>query len=178
MKTRNSSCDWLVEATFIDQGSVTYRELWARKSYRQVWLRAFKKLKDPKYRKKFQIPQKRKSVVLTTLHTIEQSRLEKKSYLSLQFSIFSPLGKFYSIWLILMSLSTLYSITVQPYLNAFYDFKFHSNPVFLDMAIEVIFILDLAINFNLAYFNEDGHLVYSRLQIAKNYIKTWLILDL
>lgn len=178
MKTRNSSCDWLVEATFIEQSSVTFREYWARKSYRHVWLRAFEKLKDPKIRKKFQIPLKRKSVVLTTLQTIELNRQEKKSFQSLQSSIINPLGKFYSVWLILMSLSTLYSITVQPYLNAFYDFQFNSNPVYMDMAIELIFILDVAVNFNLAYFNDDGHLVYCRLQIAKNYIKTWLVLDL
>jgi uncharacterized membrane protein len=47
----------------------------------------------------------------------------------------------------------------------------------LDLVINVVFMIDLAICFNTAYYNKEGQLVFSRKKIAENYIKGMFFID-
>ena len=44
-------------------------------------------------------------------------------------------------------------------------------------AIAILFMLDIALNFNTAFY-QNGKMVTSRRDIAKYYLETWLFLDL
>lgn len=50
--------------------------------------------------------------------------------------------------------------------------------VYLDNVIDSIFIIDVILNFFTAYEDENGELITERNLIAKNYMKTWFIVDL
>jgi len=47
----------------------------------------------------------------------------------------------------------------------------------LDLVINVVFMVDLAICFNTAYYNKEGQLVFSRKKIAENYFKGMFFVD-
>ena len=47
----------------------------------------------------------------------------------------------------------------------------------LDLVINVVFMIDLAICFNTSYYNKEGQLVFSRKKIAENYIKGMFFID-
>ena len=44
--------------------------------------------------------------------------------------------------------------------------------------IDISFLLDIIFNFNTAYFDEDFKLIDDRKEIAKQYLKSWFIIDL
>ena len=47
----------------------------------------------------------------------------------------------------------------------------------LDLLINIVFMVDLAICFNTAYYNNEGQLVFSRKKIAENYITGMFFID-
>eukprot|EP01047_Picozoa_sp_COSAG01_P022887 COSAG01_NODE_1376_length_10535_cov_103.374856_4_plen_521_part_00 len=46
-----------------------------------------------------------------------------------------------------------------------------------DVFVDVAFIIDIVLTFRTAYYNKEGHLVSAPKEIAKNYFKTWLFVD-
>jgi len=48
----------------------------------------------------------------------------------------------------------------------------------LDYVVDLLFLLDILVVFNTAYYDEDVDLVDDRKQIAKNYLKGWFTVDL
>ena len=71
----------------------------------------------------------------------------------------------------------LYSAIVSPFSFAFLDLTI-SDPLYrIEIIIDVFFMIDLLINLNLGYYDEDGHLVEKRFLIVKNYFFTWFLLD-
>jgi len=48
----------------------------------------------------------------------------------------------------------------------------------LDYVVDLLFLLDILVVFNTAYYDEDVDLVDDRKQIAKNYLKGWFTIDL
>lgn len=64
-----------------------------------------------------------------------------------------------------------------PYLVSFTD-QVDQGWQATDTAIDVIFLLDILINFNLAFYDNDDEIVCERKAIVKNYLKGWFILDI
>lgn len=59
------------------------------------------------------------------------------------------------------------------------DVVFINNQNFvLRHTVDAIFLVDIFIIFNSAYYNADYDLVQDRKQIATNYIKSWFLIDL
>ena len=44
--------------------------------------------------------------------------------------------------------------------------------------LDAIFFIDMIINFNSAYFNEQGQLITNRTKVTLRYLKSWFIIDL
>lgn len=49
---------------------------------------------------------------------------------------------------------------------------------YLDLFVDIFFLLDIARNFRQAYYDKNGHLVSEPCALAKNYLKSWFLLDL
>ncbi|CAC5414646.1 KCNH8 [Mytilus coruscus] len=81
-------------------------------------------------------------------------------------------------WLIL--LCTFYTAIMVPYNAAFSnkDIKESRDSIYSDVVVEILFIIDIALNFCTSFLSRSGHIVYDLKQIAINYIKGWFLLDL
>lgn len=43
----------------------------------------------------------------------------------------------------------------------------------MDYILLIVFLADIIINFNLAYYDKSSNLIYNRRDIARNYFKGW-----
>lgn len=49
---------------------------------------------------------------------------------------------------------------------------------YLDAVVSILFLIDMIVSFNLAYYNEKDDLVVDRCKISLRYLRTWFILDI
>ncbi|XP_061164070.1 potassium voltage-gated channel subfamily H member 8-like isoform X2 [Saccostrea echinata] len=81
-------------------------------------------------------------------------------------------------WLIL--LCTFYTAIMVPYNAAFTDMENDNSKssLYSDIVVEIMFIIDIALNFRTSFIDKSGHVVYDGRQIAKHYVTSWFPLDL
>jgi hyperpolarization activated cyclic nucleotide-gated potassium channel 1 len=91
--------------------------------------------------------------------------------------IFNPNQTFISFWNVFIAFVLIYSAFANPYTLSFTDMDKGGPILMIDIVIDFFFLIDLALNFNLAYFDEEGRLVKDRRQVVVNYIRTWFFLD-
>jgi hypothetical protein len=72
----------------------------------------------------------------------------------------------------------LYVATALPYNIAFVDFESGTAWYYIDLYVDICFILDLFINFISAYYDKENKLVTDNKIIAKRYLRTWFVIDL
>ena len=108
----------------------------------------------------------------STIELKKPPRARKKRRCSLP--LFRTDSCFVFIWNIISVLFFLYYITLMPFFIAF-DLTFHSVLI-LEQVMDAFFILDLFVNFNIMIRRGD-RLITSRREIAKNYLKTFFVLD-
>mmetsp|Transcript_15313 Transcript_15313/g.2554 ORF Transcript_15313/g.2554 Transcript_15313/m.2554 type:complete len:87 (+) Transcript_15313:389-649(+) len=65
-----------------------------------------------------------------------------------------------------------------PFKLAFLDTEDFDGWWFTDIFIDTLFFIDIIINLNSAYLDNDGNFVTDRKRIFLNYLKSWLIIDL
>lgn len=180
MKFEEYSNSFSVDVTNIANIS-TYREeeqkLTYRKSYQSVWQRALRLLKDPQVKKRLN-PSKsmpRKSIQLLSIERIQELKREQSVSRTKKF-IISPLNLYYLLWQGLLTLITAYSLTFRLYFIAFNQEELFPLTI-CEIIIDLFFIVDLFIHFQVAYFDLDNNLVYSYSSIAENYLKTYFVPD-
>ena len=64
-----------------------------------------------------------------------------------------------------------------PFLMAFEDIEQNSPWFFTELVIDFLFMLDILVNFNSAYYDTNGNLVKDRKTIVISYIRTWFLID-
>lgn len=89
--------------------------------------------------------------------------------------VINPQGKFYLLWLTIMSLLLLYLAIVDPFFSIYSE---NSDTYYTDLVVDLVFICDFGITVCLAYYNEDGNLEKSNYKIFLNYLKSWMLIDL
>ena len=88
-----------------------------------------------------------------------------------------PDSKFKTFWNIIVILLLAYTSTVVPFQVAFVDVD-TSFSLFINFLVDVLFGVDLIVNF-LSAFETRNHRIEIRFkQIAKNYLTGWFLLDL
>ncbi len=92
------------------------------------------------------------------------------------FCLFHPNSPFLAIWNIVLMAFVIYAMSAMPYLAVFLKNPDPWHEAFEDF-MDICFMIDVVINFFTAYINAKGDLVTNRWLIAKNYFKTYLILD-
>nr|CDS16629.1 potassium voltage gated channel subfamily H [Echinococcus granulosus] len=82
------------------------------------------------------------------------------------------------VWDWLIVLCTFYFAVMVPYNAAFQRDSNERTLRTLDMIIEVLFIVDILLNFRTTFVSKSGQVVHHSKEIALNYIRGWFILDL
>ncbi|XP_011498400.1 PREDICTED: potassium voltage-gated channel subfamily H member 8 [Ceratosolen solmsi marchali] len=89
--------------------------------------------------------------------------------------VLSHYGLFKTCWDWLLLLATLYVAVVVPYNASFIN---TDRPTMVsDVVVEVIFIIDIVLNFRTTYVNRKGEVVSNSKSIAWNYFKSWFFVD-
>ncbi|MBN3275651.1 KCNH4 protein, partial [Polyodon spathula] len=102
--------------------------------------------------------------------------VQKSRFILLHYSIFKALWD----WLIL--LATFYVAVTVPYnvcFTAYNDCDTASrSTIVTDIAVEMLFILDIILNFRTTYVSQSGQVVYDSRSICIHYAATWFFVDL
>ncbi|XP_071493337.1 voltage-gated delayed rectifier potassium channel KCNH8-like [Diadema antillarum] len=109
----------------------------------------------------------------TVLPEYKVAAMKKSRFIVLHYSIMK------SVWDWCVLLATLYIAIVVPFNAAVQNAKETLMVLtILDVTIEVIFILDVGINFRTTYVSKSGKVVYEARAIAINYLRSWFFIDL
>ncbi|KAM5135428.1 voltage-gated delayed rectifier potassium channel KCNH4 [Mantella aurantiaca] len=102
--------------------------------------------------------------------------VQKPRFILLHYSIFKALWD----WLIL--LATFYVAVTVPYNVCFtgHDDSVSAarSTIVSDIAVEMLFILDIILNFRTTYVSHSGQVVYDTRSICIHYLATWFFVDL
>ena len=114
------------------------------------------------------------------LHNIYEARAESKFAESpLHPWTLDPDSSFTSIWDLISIVLLLYVTVVVPLRVCFgiaveiWSFKF-----FIEVLVDSFFVADLALNFRIAYYDENGVRESRPTYIARNYLCGWFAVDL
>ena len=80
-------------------------------------------------------------------------------------------------WDIILTIAIIYSTIAVPYRIGFESMATGSMKVF-ENCLDIFFFLDILVNFQTAYFDNDRRLVYNRRKISLRYLRTHFVLDL
>lgn len=89
--------------------------------------------------------------------------------------VFLPDGQFLLYWGVIMVATILYVVLTVPFMVAF-DAEDSLSTSIVDFACSLLYIVDVAVIFNTGFF-ENGIFITTRRQIAKRYLRTWLLFD-
>ncbi|TGZ51153.1 Potassium voltage-gated channel subfamily H member 8 [Temnothorax longispinosus] len=90
--------------------------------------------------------------------------------------ILSHYGGFKSCWDWLILIATFYVAIIVPYNASFINID---RPTMVsDVVVEVLFIIDIVLNFRTTYVSRKGEVVSNSRSIAVNYVKGWFFVDL
>jgi potassium channel len=65
---------------------------------------------------------------------------------------------------------------ITPFRVAFYD-QDTTLWIVLDSLVDFLFVVDIILNFFMAYFDEADHLISDKRTIAKRYLRSWFLID-
>ncbi|CAI9738248.1 potassium voltage-gated channel subfamily H member 8-like [Octopus vulgaris] len=82
------------------------------------------------------------------------------------------------LWDWLIMLCTFYIAIMVPFNAAFIVGEFVRTTIYADVAVEIIFGIDIILNFRTTYVSNTGQVIYDGKLIALNYIKQWFLMDL
>ncbi|KAF7686226.1 hypothetical protein HF521_015588 [Silurus meridionalis] len=98
---------------------------------------------------------------------------KKSKFILLHFSSFKAGWD----WLIL--LATFYVAVTVPYNVCFIgDEDLTRSTTVSDIAVEILFIIDIVLNFRTTYVSTSGQVIFEARQICIHYMTTWLVIDL
>ncbi|XP_020641126.3 voltage-gated delayed rectifier potassium channel KCNH4 isoform X1 [Pogona vitticeps] len=102
--------------------------------------------------------------------------VQKSRFILLHYSIFKALWD----WLIL--LATFYVAVTVPYNVCFTDIEDNlaaaRSTIVSDIAVEMLFIVDIILNFRTTYVSQSGQVIYDTRSICLHYVATWFFVDL
>lgn len=92
-------------------------------------------------------------------------------------TVLYPQGRFMLAWRPILLAAVLFAISMTPVDLGFLWWRHPDWYILLAKVLDAIFLVDMVLNFNTAYV-KHGRLVTNRRQIAKHYLKTYLIVDI
>ena len=92
--------------------------------------------------------------------------------------IIYPENKQKGIWDLFMTLVLIITCIQTPLNIAFERLEDSQFSIILDYVVDLLFLIDIVVIFQSAYYDEDVELIDDRKTIAKTYIKGWFMVDL
>lgn len=92
--------------------------------------------------------------------------------------VVGPYGRFVHYWRLITFVAVMLAVVMGPFDIAFYFWTGPTAYKALGKAIDIIFLLDMVMHFNMADFDHHGTIVTDRIDIAKHYAHSWLLLDI
>ena len=89
-----------------------------------------------------------------------------------------PTDRFKVFWTCVIIVMMAYTATYMPFQICFLQDKTTSFQNFLEYFLDVVFGIDIVINFMSAYENDDGTVEPRLARIAINYLKFWFYVDI
>jgi hypothetical protein len=111
------------------------------------------------------------------LANLESRRLYEVEEAVMPGFVFHPSCTFKKWWNLVLVLLLVYTATVMPFRIAFEDDRYRGNWLPVELIVDILFWLDIFINFFSAYENNAGTIISNRRKICKNYLTGWFVLD-
>ena len=95
--------------------------------------------------------------------------------------LFYPEDQYKIMWDLFITLILMISCIITPYNIAFSSDQDGKEPIqwrVINYSIDLLFAIDIIVIFNSCYYDEDFVIVEDRKTIAKDYISSWLVIDL
>lgn len=89
-----------------------------------------------------------------------------------------PNDRIVKFWSYILALMMIYTATIMPFRIAFMKNDDSDTFSALDYFSDALFMMDICINLNLAYYDDSNHLITSRKKIFLHYLLGWLIIDI
>lgn len=88
-----------------------------------------------------------------------------------------PENDYKSIWDNMVTLLLIVTCVITPYRIAF-EQNDTVGWIIANYSIDFLFLVDIILNFNTAFYDEDFAIIEDRCTIAKNYATGWLLIDI
>ena len=102
--------------------------------------------------------------------TIEEER-------QLRCYIILPTSRVRMVWNLIVFFLLMYTATLVPYRTIFIENEETSFLFYFDMIVDLLYFIDLILNFLMAYEDADKKLEVRLKKIASNYLQSWFFLD-
>ena len=109
--------------------------------------------------------------------TSKKLKFEVERELSVKWYIIMPESRMRMTWNFIVLLLLMYTATITPYRTAFVDNDDGSAISIFEIFVDTMYIVDLFLNFFMAYEDRDKKIEIRLKFIAENYIRTWFFLD-
>lgn len=92
--------------------------------------------------------------------------------------IIHPKNKLKNIWNVILAILLLYTVTLMPFALAFINSSPGDIWDIIDLTSDGFFFIDFVVNCFSAYYDKTETLISSFPKIIKNYMKTWMFIDI
>ena len=91
--------------------------------------------------------------------------------------IILPTSRVRMVWNLIVFFLLMYTATLVPYMTIFIDNPGKGFIFYFDIIVDILYIVDLVLNFFMAYEDADKKLETRFRYIAVNYLRSWFFLD-
>ena len=113
-------------------------------------------------------------------HTHKHEKKKKSKLImkrNLKFCMIYPENKHKDNWDIFMALVLIMSCLISPVRIAFHQKQESEGWKIYNMMVDIMFLIDIIVVFNTAYYDKDFHIIDCRKHISKGYLKGWFMVD-
>jgi hyperpolarization activated cyclic nucleotide-gated potassium channel 1 len=111
-------------------------------------------------------------------HRIEERKIKDLNEVAFPRQLIHPESKFKKVWSIILALLLIYTGVLMPVRLAFFDAVYWDSWTIFDTTIDFFFLVDVVINCFSSYPKPDGSYETNHRKIIKNYLKSWMLLDI
>ena len=170
MKKRNF--DSGIDKTYITLGNVEYED---KKSYYPIWRRALSKIKINLLIQRYAKFEKNHT------HWMDFSLFQQESqHMKIEQAVdrvILPNNMYYISWLFIVLVSITFITFFATFYTSFYGDESSSGALVVEKFADIVFLIDLFMNFNIAYYDDMNILVKERRKIAIKYCKFQFWID-
>lgn len=185
-KTTGVSSDQHSIHTINTSSIYKYKKVWSRALLKLKMRKAFSSFKDQiiLYGTSYEIEEfSQPDYDFNKAYQIYNKRIEERKFKDLHEAAFPrqlihPESRFKKVWSIILALLLIYTGVLMPVRLAFFDAVYWDSWTIFDTTIDFFFLADVIVNCFSSYPKPDGSYETHHRKIIKNYLRSWMILDI